>query len=486
MGFWSNIMQACLGILRLVFVFPKFGKIFSLTLIKSVSGIRGTIGGKPGSALTPVDIVSIASAYAQILMERADKPLVVIGRDGRISGSMVQALVINTLIACGVDVIDLGLSTTPTVEVMVTTEQADGGIILTASHNPANWNALKLLNTQGEFISADTGQRIKDLSETNDFEYAEVDQLGKLYQRDDAISIHLEKICEIEHVDIHAIASKNFKIVVDVVNSTGAISIPPLLDKLNCEYILINGEVNGRFAHNPEPLPQHLTQLAEATVAHNADLGIAVDPDVDRLAFVCEDGTMFGEEYSLVAIADYILSRIGGSAVSNVSSSRALSDICKKHGVQYASSKVGEVHVVDMMKQINATIGGEGNGGIIYPPLHYGRDALVGIALFLSHLAHKEITMSELKKSYPAYVMVKDKISVSSPLDIDGVESALSDVFRDYKVNKVDGIKVDLQDGWVQARASNTEPIVRIYAESHSHASAQSFVDALKHIIAAT
>lgn len=408
------------------------------------------------------------------MLNRGANPCIVVGRDGRISGEIVSALVISTLRSLGIAVVDLGLSTTPTVEIAVPLELAGGGIILTASHNPKEWNALKLLNEKGEFISAEDGAAVLEIVAQKSVTYARVDKLGT-YRADDSYGQkHLAQILEHPLVDAVAIRAKGYKIVVDAINSTGALAVPPLLAALGCECILINGEVNGLFAHNPEPLKEHLGQLASEVVAKKAHLGIAVDPDVDRLVFMCEDGELFGEEYTLVAVADYVLSKKGGGAtVSNLSSSRALRDVTHKHGGEYFASAVGEVHVVNKMKAVNAVIGGEGNGGIIVPELHYGRDALIGIALFLSHLAQSGKRMSMLRNGYPAYHMAKTKIERSPDIDLDKIFTSLREKYHREEINTEDGLKIDFADGWVHLRPSNTEPIIRIYSESHSEVIAE-------------
>lgn len=439
-----------------------------MAFIKSISGFRGTIGGKPGDNLTPVDIVAAAAAFGQWVMDTTKIPKIVIGRDGRISGEIVSALVINTLRAMGISVVDLGLSTTPTVEIAVPLEEAGGGIILTASHNPKEWNALKLLNHKGEFISGAEGKLVLELAETGAMNFATVDQLGSYKKDDSYIAKHIQMILDLPLVDVEAIKAKKYRVMVDAINSTGAISVPPLLEALGCTVIMINGEMTGRFIHNPEPLRENLGQLCGEVVQQRAQFGIAVDPDVDRLVFVCEDGELFGEEYTLVAVADYILSKKPGNTVSNLSSSRALSDITNKHKGQYFAAAVGEVHVVEKMKAVNAVIGGEGNGGVIYPELHYGRDALVGIALFLSHLANSGKQISTLRRMYPEYQMAKNKIDQTPDIQLDKVFEALSHKYRNEKINREDGLKIDFEDGWVHLRPSNTEPIIRIYSESTS------------------
>lgn len=439
-----------------------------MSLIKSISGIRGTIGGKSGDNLTPLDIVKFTAAFGSMLTEgTTGTQKIVIGRDGRISGSMVNSLVTNTLIGLGIDVIDLGLSTTPTVEVAVKAEGAIGGIIITASHNPKEWNALKLLNSEGEFISAELGKKVLDMAETADFCFASVDKLGTVTQNEDYLQKHIDAILAYPLVNREAIAAKNYKIVVDAVNSTGAIYVPALLKALGVEQVIVlNEEVTGKFAHNPEPLPQHLTQLTNEVIKQKADLGIAVDPDVDRLALVCEDGSMFGEEYTLVAVADYILQHRKGNTVSNMSSTKALKEITLKHGGEYFPSSVGEVNVVEKMKAHNAVIGGEGNGGIIVPDFHYGRDALIGIALFLSHLAgHKNGTKS-LRSNYPDYFISKNKIELEKSIDVVTLFKKIEDKYKKNPINTEDGIKIEFDNDWVHLRTSNTEPIIRIYAES--------------------
>ena len=448
----------------LIFTLPKYN---SMALIKSISGIRGTIGGKTNDNLTPVDIVKFAAAYGSWIMQQGSNIKIVIGRDGRISGEMVSNLVANTLIGLGLDVIDLGLSTTPTVEMAVTFEKAAGGIILTASHNPKEWNALKLLNNKGEFISGDEGKLILTAAENEDFKFATVDKLGTYTKDESLLQKHIGAILNYELVDAKAIKKKNFKIVIDAVNSTGAIAVPALLTALGVTDVeILNAEVNGQFAHNPEPLPEHLTELSSAVVKQNADLGIAVDPDVDRLCFVCEDGSMFGEEYTLVAVADYILSKRKGNTVSNMSSTQALKDVTIKHGGEYYPSMVGEVNVVNKMKAVNAVIGGEGNGGIIVPDLHYGRDALIGIALFLTHLANSNKTIKQLRSSYPNYFISKNKIELSNGTDVKTIFENIKDLYKNQPINAEDGLKIEFDNDWVHLRTSNTEPIIRIYAES--------------------
>ena len=437
-----------------------------MTLLKKISGIRGTIGGKAGDSLSPLDIVEMSSAFGELLKRKTDKNKIVVGRDARISGEIVSNLSISTLRAMGFDIIDLGLSTTPTVEVAVDIEKAAGGIIFTASHNPRHWNALKLLNEDGEFISAEDGQALLEIAESEDYEFASVDELGDYSEVGNYIEIHINKILGLDYIKAESISSRNFKIVVDCINSTGAKSIAPLLDRLNCSYILINAEMTGEFAHNPEPLPDHLTELSEEVKKQAADLGIAVDPDVDRLVLVCEDGSMFGEEYTIVAAADYLLSKRPGPAVSNMSSSRALADIAEKYGQKYYSSPVGEVHVVNKMKQTKASIGGEGNGGVILPDLHYGRDALAGIALILMLLSERKTTLSELKKTYPRYVIHKTKYEIDPALDLSGLLKSLKNDYINEQINEEDGMRIDFDKAWVHLRKSNTEPVIRLIAEA--------------------
>ncbi len=438
-----------------------------MALIKSISGIRGTIGGKPGENLTPVDIVKFAAAFGTIIATEKPATRIVIGRDGRISGSMVQELVVNTLTGLGIDVVDLGLSTTPTVEVAVKMEKADGGIILTASHNPKEWNALKLLNEEGEFISAETGAKVLELAAKEDFLFASVDKLGTVTKDDSYLQKHIDAILKYPLVNAKAIAKQHFKVVVDAINSTGAIYVPALLKALGVnEVIVLNGEVNGKFAHNPEPLPEHLSQLCNEVVQQKAHLGIAVDPDVDRLCFVNEDGTLFGEEYTLVAVADYVLSKRKGNTVSNMSSTKALKEITQKHGGDYFPSAVGEVNVVKKMKEVNAVIGGEGNGGIIVPDFHYGRDALIGIGLFLSHLADQKKGIKSLRSQYPDYFISKNKIELNNGIDVKAIFEKIKKKYKKNPINTEDGLKIEFENDWVHLRTSNTEPIIRIYAES--------------------
>lgn len=439
-----------------------------MSLIKSISGIRGTIGGKVGENLTPVDTVKFAAAYGTWLKSaiNKEKVKVAIGRDARISGDMVNKLVTATLQSIGIDVIDFGLSTTPTIELMVTEYKTDGGIILTASHNPKQWNALKLLNQKGEFVSAADGEQILAIAENGTFDFVEVDDLGEYSQDETGIDKHIQMIITNDLVDVEAIQNAGFKVVIDAVNSTGGLAIPALLDQLNVEYVKLYCEPNGQFPHNPEPLKEHLTDICALVTQEKADLGLVVDPDVDRLAFIDEKGEMFGEEYTLVAVADYILSKVKSDTVSNLSSSRALRDITEKHGQKYQPAAVGEVNVVEKMKETNAKIGGEGNGGIIFPALHYGRDALIGIALFLTHLAEQKKTVSELRSEYPSYFMSKNKIQLTPQIDVDDLLEKVKNHYADQEVNTIDGVKVDFEKEWVHLRKSNTEPIIRVYTES--------------------
>ena len=459
-----------------------------MTLIKSISGIRGTIGGKAGEGLTPLDIVRFTSSYAKFISNQnhASK-VIVIGRDARISGKMLTNIVSGTLIGCGFNVLDIGLSTTPTVEVTVQNESAAGGIILTASHNPKQWNALKLLNNRGEFISADDGELILQYASSDDFVFSDVNQIGS-YKFDNSFNNkHIDDVLGLDLVDVELIKSKNFKVVLDAVNSTGGFIIPILLEKLGVECVKLYCEPNGQFPHNPEPLPENLYEISKKVVESQSDFGIVVDPDVDRLAFVCEDGSMFGEEYTLVSVADFVLSKKSGNTVSNLSSTRALSDITKKHNGDYFASAVGEVNVVDMMKQNNAIIGGEGNGGIIYPELHYGRDALVGIALFLTQLAEKNLSCLSLRNSYPNYFISKNKIDLDPSINILNIFEQLAVKFSKYKTNTIDGLKIDFEDGWVHLRKSNTEQIIRVYSESNSKINsdkmAEKFISEIKNLL---
>jgi phosphomannomutase len=452
-----------------------------MTLIKSISGIRGTIGGEVDNNLTPLDLVKFASAYGSWIKQHSsnDRVKIVIGRDARLSGAMVEAIVVNSLIALGIDVINLGLSTTPTVELAVPMEGADGGIILTASHNPKQWNALKLLNSKGEFIDAQAGEMILESAANEDFSYAEVDDLGIETKDDSYLQKHIDAVLNLTLVEKEQIAKKGFKVVVDGVNSTGGIFIPALLEQLGVEVVKLYCDPTGHFPHNPEPLEKHLGAIMEAVVTHKADFGIVVDPDVDRLAFISEDGSMFGEEYTLVACADYVLSKTPGSTVSNLSSSRALSDITNLHKGSYTAASVGEVNVVQCMKDTNAIIGGEGNGGIIYPESHYGRDALVGTALFLMLLSEKNIKVSELRASYPAYFMRKDKIELDASIDVDSLLAAVEKRYQHERINTQDGVKIDFENHWVHLRKSNTEPIIRVYTEAKSVAEAETVANAM-------
>ena len=450
-----------------------------MALIKSISGIRGTIGGKVDENLTPLDVVKFTSAFGTWLQNNKNKKdlTLVVGRDARISGSMVNSLVTATLQGLGIHVVDLGLSTTPTVEVMVPELNADGGIILTASHNPKQWNALKLLNEKGEFITGENGTEVLALAESQDFDYAEVDDLGQYETRNDGFDIHIQKILDLPMVDAEAIKAKKFKVVVDAVNSTGGIAIPQLLEELGCEVVKLYCEPNGHFPHNPEPLKEHLGDICELMKTEKADVGIVVDPDVDRLALVDENGELFGEEYTLVAVADYLLRHQKGAAISNLSSSRALRDVAKKLGSEYFASAVGEVNVVTLMKEKNAVIGGEGNGGIIYPELHYGRDSLVGVALFLTHLAKENKTVSELRATYPSYFMGKKKIELTPDIDVDSLLTKMEKEYQTEDISTIDGVKIDFENNWVHLRKSNTEPIIRIYTEAFSQEEADKLGD---------
>ena len=461
-----------------------------MTLIKSISGIRGTIGGKVGENLTPIDAVKYAAAYGAFIKQRnkgKEKITIVIGRDARMSGKMISSLVANTLVGLAIDVIDLGLSTTPTVEIAVPLENADGGIIITASHNPKQWNALKLLNEKGEFLSEAEGEQILELAENEDCEFSKVDDLG-VYSKDSSyVEKHIREVLGLELVDVEAIKKANFKVVVDAVNSTGGIFVPALLKELNVTCVELYCTPNGQFPHNPEPLKEHLTAISELVVKEKADFGIVVDPDVDRLALVSEDGTMFGEEYTLVACADYVLGKLGGgNTVSNLSSSRALRDVTQQYGGIYTASAVGEVNVVLKMKETNTVIGGEGNGGIIYPALHYGRDSLVGVALFLSHLANKKISCKELRDSYPSYFMSKNKIQLTPEINVDTILETMASNYKNEDVNTIDGVKIDFVDQWIHLRKSNTEPIIRIYTEAKTQLEADNlahrFINEIKQL----
>ena len=450
-----------------------------MTLIKSISGIRGTIGSKPGDNLTPIDIVKFTTAYTRFMSEKngGKRLKIVVGRDARISGAMVDDIVEGTLLGCGADVINVGLCTTPGTEMAVITHKADGGIIITASHNPKQWNALKLLNEKGEFLNDLEGKRVLDLAEDDNFEFPDIDHIGKVISREDFNDTHIAQVLALSLVDVEAVRARKFKVVVDAVNSVGGVVIPKLLRELGCEVVELNCEPTGEFAHNPEPLPQNLTEISDVVVREGADLGIVVDPDVDRLAFVNEDGTMFVEEYTLVAVADYILSKQVGNTVSNLSSSRALRDVTEAHGGSYSASAVGEVNVVEMMKKTGAIIGGEGNGGVIYPELHYGRDALVGTALFLTYFAGKNMTMTALKATYPQYAASKNKIELTPAIDVDKVLLEMKSRYASENVNDIDGVKIDFAESWVHLRKSNTEPIIRIYTEAKSAAEADALAE---------
>jgi phosphomannomutase len=456
-----------------------------MSLIKSISGIRGTIGGSTGDNLTPIDTVKFTAAFATFLQRQAPnrRLTLVVGRDARISGAMVDRLVVGTLMGMGIDVIETGLSTTPTTEMTVIDKHADGGIIITASHNPKHWNALKLLNSKGEFIDAEEGHEVLRLAESDELRYAEVDALGKVTEDFETIDAHIQRVLALPLVDKAAIAKAHFRVAVDAVNSTGGIAIPRLLRALGVQDVVeLNCEPTGMFAHNPEPIPQNLTQIAHEVPAQHCDLGIVVDPDVDRLALVCETGEMFGEEYTLVSVADYVLAHTPGNTVSNMSSTRALRDITEqKYGQSYAASAVGEVNVTTLMKQTNAIIGGEGNGGVIYPALHYGRDALVGVALFLTLLAKKGMKVSELRKTFPNYVISKNRKDLTPDMDVDAILRAMAEKYKHEHISTIDGVKIDFPDAWAHLRKSNTEPIIRIYCEAHTEQEA----DALAHRIIA-
>ena len=446
-----------------------------MTLIKSISGIRGTIGGAPGENLTPIDVVKFTTAYARLIAGRNPERRIriVVGRDARLSGPMVADLVVGTLLAAGVDVIDAGLCTTPGTEMAVIVKQADGGIIITASHNPRQWNALKLLDARGEFLSDAEGRQVLALAEESGYDYPTIDGIGRVIERTDFNDEHIRRVLALDAVDVEAVRARRFRVVVDAVNSVGGVVIPKLLRELGCDVVELNCAPTGEFAHNPEPLPENLTAISEAVVRERADLGIVVDPDVDRLAFVSEDGSMFVEEYTLVAVADYILSRTKGDTVSNLSSSRALRDVTERHGGNYHASAVGEVSVVRKMKEVGAVIGGEGNGGVIYPELHYGRDALVGTALFLTYLAEKKMTMTALRKTYPAYFASKNKIQLTPAIDVDKVLAEMKRRYAGERVTDIDGVKIDFAENWVHLRKSNTEPIIRVYTEAKTMAGAE-------------
>ncbi len=462
-----------------------------MTLIKSISGIRGTIGGTAGDNLTPLDIVKFSSAYSRFIQDScagAKDITVVIGRDARISGSMVDSIIEGTLLGCGVNVINVGLCTTPGVELAVVHHRAQGGIIITASHNPKQWNALKLLNAQGEFLNAAEGKQILDFADDIEkYSYPTVDEIGVVKSREEYNTRHIEQVLSLSMVDAEAVRKRKFKVVVDAVNSVGGVVIPQLLRELGCEVVELNCDPTGNFAHNPEPLAENLTEISQAVRTHSADMGVVVDPDVDRLAFVCENGEMFGEEYTLVAVADYVLSKVKGSTVSNLSSSRALRDVTLSHGCTYTASAVGEVNVVEAMKATSSVIGGEGNGGVILPELHYGRDALVGVALFLTHFASMSVSMSELRASYPAYYASKNKIELTPTIDVDNILLTIKERYSDENVTDIDGVKIDFANSWAHLRKSNTEPIIRIYTEAKSQAEAdelaQSFIAEISDMI---
>lgn len=439
-----------------------------MTLIKSISGIRGTIGGKPGDTLNPLDIVKFTSAYATFIRRsgKSKSNTIVVGRDGRISGDMVRNIVCGTLMGIGYDVVNIGMATTPTTELAVAMEQAAGGIIITASHNPRQWNALKLLNEKGEFLTAADGEEVLAIAEREDFEYASVDNLGKYTEDNSFNQRHIDSVLNLKLVDREAIKNAHFKVLVDAVNSVGGIIMPQFLDTLGVEYKVLNGEPTGDFAHNPEPLAKNLGEIMGEMAKGGYDLGIVVDPDVDRLVFISENGEMFGEEYTLVSVADYVLSKTPGNTVSNLSSTRALRDVTERHGGKYTAAAVGEVNVTTQMKNVNAVIGGEGNGGVIYPESHYGRDALVGVALFLSHLAHKGCTASELKASYPEYFMAKNRIDLTPTADIDAILAKVKEVYSNEEIIDIDGVKINFANSWVHLRKSNTEPIIRVYSEA--------------------
>lgn len=441
-----------------------------MTLIKSISGIRGTIGGAAGDTLNPLDIVKFTSAYATFIRrgQKTSFNRIVVGRDARISGEMVRSVVCGTLMGMGFDVVDIGLATTPTTELAVVMAQADGGIIITASHNPRQWNALKLLNNLGEFLNKEEGNEVLTIAEAEDFEYAEVDQLGKYIKDDSFDKKHVDAVMALSLVDAEVVAKKKFKVCVDAINSVGGIILPKLLDSLGVDYTILNGDPTGDFAHNPEPLERNLTGIMSEMRDGQYDLGIVVDPDVDRLAFICENGKMFGEEYTLVSVADYVLQHTPGNTVSNLSSTRALRDVTEKHGGKYAAAAVGEVNVTTKMKEVGAVIGGEGNGGVIYPESHYGRDALVGIALFLSSLANKGCKVSQLRAEMPEYSIAKNRIDLTPTTDVDAILEKVKELYAEQQVNDIDGVKIDFPDKWVHLRKSNTEPIIRVYSEAHT------------------
>ena len=439
-----------------------------MTLIKSISGIRGTIGGSTGDTLNPLDIVKFTTAYATFIRRHTENGSgkIVVGRDARMSGQMVESIVCGTLVGMGFDVVNIGLATTPTTELAVTMSEADGGIIITASHNPRQWNALKLLNSKGEFLTKDDGNEVLDIADSENFEYADVDNLGKIVDDDSFDDRHVESVLELQLVDEEAIRKAGFKVCVDSINSVGGVILPKLLDRLGVEYKFLNAEPTGDFAHNPEPLEKNLTGIMDEMKSGAYDLGIVVDPDVDRLAFICEDGRMFGEEYTLVSVADYVLAHTPGNTVSNLSSTRALRDVTQQHGGIYTAAAVGEVNVTTKMKEVGAVIGGEGNGGVIYPESHYGRDALVGIALFLSSLAHKGCKVSELRATFPGYFIAKNRIDLTPSTDVDAILVKVKEMYSNEQVNDIDGVKIDFPDKWVHLRKSNTEPIIRVYSEA--------------------
>ena len=449
-----------------------------MSLIKSISGIRGTIGGRPNEGLSPLDIVKFTAAFGKLIQNNTGINKIVVGRDARISGEMVRNLVVGTLQSIGIDVVDLGLSTTPTVEIAVPLEKAGGGIILTASHNPAEWNALKLLNHEGEFIDDEEGKKVLEIADKLDFDFSGVYDLGKVEMNETYLQKHIDEVLSLELVDVEAIRDANFKIAVDAVNSTGGIFVPELLRALGVEVIYeIHCDPTGHFAHNPEPLAENLTELSKLVIEKKADLGIAVDPDVDRLCFVMENGEVFGEEYTLVAVADFILEITPGNTVSNLSSTRALRDVTLKHGGEYFAAAVGEVNVVKKMKEVNAVIGGEGNGGVIYPATHYGRDALAGIALFLTHLAKRKVSISELRASYPQYHMSKNKITLTEGMNIDQILADVREIYKQEEHSTIDGLKIDFPNEWVHLRKSNTEPIIRVYSEAATPEQAKIIAD---------
>lgn len=460
-----------------------------MTLIKSISGIRGTIGGHSGDGLSPLDIVKFTAAFAQWTAQqsKADRVRIVVGRDARISGNMVRDLVVGTLVGMGIDTVDIGLATTPTTEIAVTGEKADGGIILTASHNPRQWNALKLLNDKGEFLTAADGAQVLQIADKGDFVFADIDHIGTMTQKD-YTDTHIDKVLALKLVDPKVIEQANFSVAIDCVNSVGGIVLPKLLKKLGIKNIIeLFTTPDGNFGHNPEPIPENLTEISDTMKKCKADVGFVVDPDVDRLAIINEDGSMFGEEYTIVAVSDYVLSHTPGNTVSNLSSSRALADVTKKHGGCYNAAAVGEVNVTTKMRETGAIIGGEGNGGVIYPESHYGRDALVGIALFLTHLAQQKMTCSQLKATYPQYFISKNKIQLSDGIDVDGILAQVKEKYADERINDIDGVKIDFAESWVHLRKSNTEPIIRIYAEAHTEneaaALAEKIIDDIKAMI---